>query len=145
MGYLHCGICEMGLFLILYLLNLFLGNMKTYLHFLSFATYMWLNPFLTEEKDLRILHSKYHGCWCPGDLPGQGIYSHGIDLVLIEYTGLSTGRIRADSRFAPSQWETALLCNDGSHWLGPSQESALWINNGDTETETGMCELRASI
>ena len=26
--------------------------------------------------------------------------------------------IRTDSRFAPSQWETALLCNDISHWLG---------------------------
>ena len=32
---------------------------------------------------------------------------------------------RADSRFAPSQWETALLCNDISHWLGASLESAL--------------------
>ena len=32
---------------------------------------------------------------------------------------------RADSRFAPSQWETALLCNDVSHWLGASLESAL--------------------
>ena len=30
-----------------------------------------------------------------------------------------------DSRFAPSQWETALLCNDVSHWLGASLESAL--------------------
>ena len=29
------------------------------------------------------------------------------------------------SRFAPSQWETALLCNDVSHWLGASLESAL--------------------
>ena len=27
---------------------------------------------------------------------------------------------RADSRFAPSQWETTLLCNDVSHWLGAS-------------------------
>ena len=26
--------------------------------------------------------------------------------------------IRADSRFASSQWETALLRNDVSHWLG---------------------------
>ena len=34
---------------------------------------------------------------------------------------------RADSRFAPSQWETALLCNDVSHWLGTSLESALLI------------------
>ena len=31
---------------------------------------------------------------------------------------------RADSRFAPNQWETALLCNDASHWLGASLESA---------------------
>ena len=31
----------------------------------------------------------------------------------------------ADSRFAPSQWETALLCNDVSHWLGASSKSAL--------------------
>ena len=32
---------------------------------------------------------------------------------------------RADCRFAPSQWETALLCNDVFHWLGASLESAL--------------------
>ena len=31
---------------------------------------------------------------------------------------------RADSRFAPSQWETALLRNDVSHWLGENLESA---------------------
>ena len=33
----------------------------------------------------------------------------------------------ADSRFAPSQWETALLCNDISHWLGANLKSALDI------------------
>ena len=33
--------------------------------------------------------------------------------------------LRADSRFAPSQWEMALLCNDVSHWSGASLESAL--------------------
>ena len=32
---------------------------------------------------------------------------------------------RTDSRFAPSQWETVLLCNDVSHWLGVSIGSAL--------------------
>ena len=37
----------------------------------------------------------------------------------------STEPHRTDSRFAPSQWETALLCNDVSHWLGASVESAL--------------------
>ena len=35
---------------------------------------------------------------------------------------------RADSRFVPSQWETALLCNDVSHWPGTSLESALNYN-----------------
>ena len=34
-------------------------------------------------------------------------------------------RLRADSRFAPSQWEMALFCNDVSHWLGVNLESAL--------------------
>ena len=33
--------------------------------------------------------------------------------------------IRVDSRFAPSQWEMSLLCNDVSHWLGANLESAL--------------------
>ena len=32
---------------------------------------------------------------------------------------------RADSRFVPSQWETVLLCNNVSHWLGANLESAL--------------------
>ena len=41
---------------------------------------------------------------------------------------------RADSRFVPSQWETALLCNDVSHWLGASLESALGMYVLDTCT-----------
>ena len=32
---------------------------------------------------------------------------------------------RADSKFMPRQWEMALLCNNVSHWLGASLESAL--------------------
>ena len=31
----------------------------------------------------------------------------------------------ADSRFAPSQWETSLQSNAVSHWLGTNLESAL--------------------
>ena len=41
---------------------------------------------------------------------------------------------RADSRYAPSQWETVLLCNDVSHWLGANLESALYLSYG-------MCSL----
>ena len=35
---------------------------------------------------------------------------------------------RAHSRFAPSQWEMALLSNKVSHWLSASLESALWYH-----------------
>ena len=42
---------------------------------------------------------------------------------------------RTDSRFAPSQWETALLCNAVSHWLGASLESALTLYCGTQEAQ----------
>ena len=38
-----------------------------------------------------------------------------------------TIRDRDDSRFSSSQWETALLCNDFSHWLDASLESVLRV------------------
>ena len=37
-----------------------------------------------------------------------------------------TTGVRADSRFAPSQWETSLQSNAVSHWLGANLESAQW-------------------
>ena len=36
---------------------------------------------------------------------------------------------RADSRFTPSQWEMALLCNNVSHWLGTNLESVLCLRS----------------
>ena len=44
--------------------------------------------------------------------------------VLQGLTGHSMA-FRADFRFAPSQWEMLILCNDVSHWLGENLESAL--------------------
>ena len=32
--------------------------------------------------------------------------------------------IRADSRFAPSQWEMTLLCNEVSHWLAQASNQS---------------------
>ena len=48
-------------------------------------------------------------------------------IIFISAENLSWGKHvnRADPRFAPSQWEAALLCNDVSHWLGTGLESAL--------------------
>ena len=37
-------------------------------------------------------------------------------------------RLRADSRLAPSQWETSLQSNAISHWLGANLESALRLH-----------------
>ena len=36
--------------------------------------------------------------------------------------------VKDDPSFAPSQWETALLCNDVSHWLGANQESSVTVH-----------------
>ena len=44
----------------------------------------------------------------------------------------------ADSRFAPSQWETALLCNDVSHWLSASLESAQTGHFWEESSVTGQ-------
>ena len=64
-----------------------------------------------------------HFCseWC---IVGYGT-SALCDLLIWSNGRRSFMRNRADSRFAPSQWETALLCNGVSHWLGASLESAL--------------------
>ena len=45
---------------------------------------------------------------------------------------------QADSRFVPRQWETVLLCNNFSHWLGASLESALYH---DTQTFYALMTL----
>ena len=56
---------------------------------------MYLNSVLKLDQDLHILHSQYHGCWCPGDVSSQGINSHDIDLV-------NTLRPRQDGRRFPN-------------------------------------------
>ena len=44
-----------------------------------------------------------------------------------EVVETKTTSIRADSRFAPNQWETSSQSNAVSHWLGANLESALII------------------
>ena len=63
---------------------------------------------------------------------------------------LSDDMSSTDFRFVPSQWETALLCNDVSHWLSANLESVLCVYNGRRDSAnlaspptrlpwTGMC------
>ena len=46
--------------------------------------------------------------------------------IIVTGTILISRYSRAVSRFVASLWETALLCNAVSHWLGASLESALY-------------------
>ena len=41
-----------------------------------------------------LFYSQYHGCWWLGDTNSQRISNHGIELVLLEYSGLSTRRVK---------------------------------------------------
>ena len=57
---------------------------------------------------------------------------------------------RTDSRFAPSQWETALLNKDVSHLLGASLESALFQYLGrdqfsETHKETKIFSINGVV
>ena len=55
------------------------------------------------------------------------------------------GWYRADSRFAPNQWETALLCNDVSHCLGASLESVLWYIAKTMKTVDGSASKKVAL
>ena len=44
---------------------------------------------------------------------------------LVTHTPWLSSDMGTPQGFAPSQWETVLLCNDVSHWLGANLESAL--------------------
>ena len=54
--------------------------------------YMGVKSFPVEDKYLPILHTQYHGCWCPGDSMNKGINSHGFGLDFPEYSGNSTNQ-----------------------------------------------------
>ena len=56
---------------------------------------------------------KYYICWAFRQVNGSTILS-------LRFHSDIRYVLRADSRFAPSQWETTLLCNDVYHWLGAS-------------------------
>ena len=50
--------------------------------------------------------------------------------ILLSHITMTSGhhiQYRDDSRFAPSQWETPLLCNDVSHWPGRKPRISLAV------------------
>ena len=68
----------------------------------------------------------YPGCTEPVDIPSINIdYPIKRAMTSEGHVSCLTNRCRADSRLAPSQWETALQSNAVSHWLGANLESSL--------------------
>ena len=76
--------------------------------------------------------------WCVGDYGQHCIHFHICEVNVTIYfrvrqntstyttsSSRALSHTRADSRLAPSQWETSLQSNAVSHWLGTNLESAL--------------------
>ena len=71
--------------------------------FYHFSISTQLKSFLINEKVLVILHSQYHGCWCPGSLCYKGICRHGI----LTYTHLRIFQFSAAVRLMIN-WDWSL-------------------------------------
>ena len=69
-----------------------------------FKWYRQLRSILIEGKDKFILHSLYHGCWCPGITKREGISSYGIDLGFVKYSGISTRMINIFQHVKDWDW-----------------------------------------
>ena len=74
------------------------------------------------EIYLKLLSAK----WLPGGDELTNIWPTSLICFSVQGLTLQVMHHRADTRFGTSQWETALLCNDVSRWLGASLESALY-------------------
>ena len=77
----------------LVMLNLTSGNIKNRLEF-SMISQHWYNACSLVMANMPVsLLIQYHYCWWPGDTRTQGISNNGIDIVITEYSGLSTGGV----------------------------------------------------
>ena len=70
---------------------------------------------MKEELDTLSAFLLKNQCW---ELIGSPVYHRHEDIMTQD-----------DSRFAPNQSKTALLCNNIFHWLGASLDSTLWHKN----------------
>ena len=94
----------------------------------NFVPVLWISCILTNSRRHytspcpHLLDTVFH---CTTKAAAEGRPWHCTSS--LSTTGNDFINIRIDSRLAPSQWETALLCTDVSHWLGANLESALNI------------------
>ena len=76
---------------------------------------IWVLRFgVPSMRDLMVIHRLHWIASCEPFISGQSILVQCLSSISYGYDWCC----RADSRFATSQWETPLLCNNVSHWLG---------------------------
>ena len=76
-------------------------------------------------------------CWRRSLSPYDVTRPHGDVAVIWQ---ISFSRFRDQSRYAPSQWEMLLQCNDVSHWLGPYLDWSLKLIVHNSSLGT-RCEI----
>ena len=111
------------------------NNILTLISYLSADIHIWLFPCT-----ISILLHHWHWCYdiiCPSasevtlkDMCTIGWYLalttlNKEQIIHILFSMFCTIQHRADSGYAPSQWEISLQSNSVSHWLGANLESAL--------------------
>ena len=84
---------------------------------------VWINDWVNNRKtaDLRHYHAHYDVIVMSCSILSRARQYHRLSW------SWAPDDIWAGSRFAPSQWETTLLCNDVFHWIATSLESTLII------------------
>ena len=92
-------------------------------HDATFCYHWWFHWLSLWQRPLR--RSWHHHCYINNRRFQLWRQSWHHDNHRFSVTLSNQYRAGADSRFALSQWETALLCNDVSYWLGANIESAL--------------------
>ena len=117
--FLHLFLCDVYMY--------FVVNTSTAIFYSLSRTYVCYNP-INGRYFATILSNT--GCIQSSGRPG--LWS----LICSKWGFFQTGAIlfrgivsRADSRFAPSQWETSLQSNAVSHWLGANLESAWFLSS----------------
>ena len=87
---------------------------------------------LTEDEQKMAGHIKVPGAvFSVALLLLRLVYSRSVPWLLMPWLLVPLGHqqpwySRADSRFVPGQWKTALLCDDVSHWLDAGLENVVW-------------------
>ena len=87
-------------------------------HFSEMRWCRYLKSFLVEDKDLFVLHSHLHGCWCPGDTRSQSISSHEIELVILWYFSFSPNcitRTQWVNKYYGKTWQCQELFPECKH------------------------------